>query len=196
MSSNDYCRFLKLPGEFFNKEELMDELKGDLVTYNNAAGRHWRNWEYERTPFNDLAKEWARSLGCTFANAEVFYTKPGGILPWHTDMNPPGPISKINFVWGSDNHSMDFGEIKHPETHRPSRDTMVNSQYTMYAHHEISNVTSFKLDRPALLNVGKPHRVVNFSTEGRWCLCMILWKDGERIFWEDALKLFSEYVLD
>lgn len=196
MPSQEYCRFLNLPDTFFDKEKLMDELKGDLVTYNNIAGRHWRNWGYQNTPFNQQAIDWAASLGCVMANAEVFYTKPGGALPWHVDMNPPVPISKINFVWGATNHVMEFGDIKNPDIPKSASSTKVNSNYISYETSEITNITPFILDKPALLNVGRPHRVMNKSESGRWCLCLILFKNNTRILWDDALSLFSEYVLD
>lgn len=196
MPLNEYCRFLNLPDTFFDKEQLTDELKKDLVVYNNQAGRHWRNWGYQNTPFNQQATEWAASLGCVIANAEVFYTKPKGILPWHVDMNPPGSISKINFVWGATDHVMEFGNIKNPDIPKFSMSTRVNSNYLSYDPAEISNITPFVLDKPALLNVGRPHRVVNNSDVGRWCLCLILFKDNKRILWNDAMTLFSEYVVD
>jgi hypothetical protein len=196
MPLNEYCKFLNLPDTFFNKEQLMDDLKDDLVTYNNGAGRHWRNWGYQNTPFNQQAIDWVSSLGCVIANAEVFYTKPGGTLPWHVDMNPPDPISKINFVWGSTDHLMEFGDIKNPEVVKPAMTTKVNSHYISYEASEITNITPFVLDKPALLNVGRPHRVINNSNTGRWCLCLILFKNNRRIMWDDALSLFSEYVLD
>ena len=201
MPSNEYCKFLNLPDTFFNKEQLMDDLKHDLLTtgYNNGAGRHWRNWGYQDTPFNQQAIDWASSLGCVIANAEVFYTKPGGTLSWHVDMNPPGPISKINFVWGSTDdltdHLMEFGDIKNPDVVKPTMATRVNSNYISYETSEITNITPFVLDKPALLNVGRPHRVINRSITGRWCLCLILFKNNKRIMWDDALSLFSEYVL-
>jgi hypothetical protein len=194
--TQDYCKFLNLPGEFFNKEELMAELTADLTSFNNVAGRHWRNWGPNNTPFNQAAVEWANSLGAEIVNAEVFYTKPNGRLPWHVDMNPPGPVSKLNFVWGSDNHVMEFAEIKNPMQQKETSFTKVNSHYILYTSRELSNITAFTLDKPALLNVGKPHSVLNRSNTGRWCLCMILWKDGKRIMWNDALELFSEYVLN
>jgi hypothetical protein len=192
----DYCRFLNLPGPFFNKDELEDHLKKDLTvySYNNPAGRHWRNWGYKNTPFDQQAHDWAESLGCEIVNAEVFYTKTKGILPWHVDMNPPGPVSKINFVWGSKDHAMEFSEIKNPDAPKPTYFTKVNSNYISYTDSEITDITSFTLDRPSLINVGKPHRIVNNSDVGRWCLCMILKKDNERILWHDALKLLNEYI--
>jgi len=195
MDTQDYCKFLKLPEPFFNKEELMEELApGGIVTHNSMSGCHWRNWKDTSLPFNKAAVEWAASLGCTIINAEAFYTAPGRRLEWHTDK--ADPFVKINFVWGSKNHTMDFAEVKNPVVAKDEAFTSVDSGYFSYRRSELTGITSFTVDKPALLNIGKPHRVTNFDNAGRWCLCMLIWKDNKRLLWNEALELLSEYVLD
>ena len=66
----------------------------------------------------------------------------------------------------------------------------------LYNPEEILEIESVTANKPILVNVGVPHRVINDGDTGRWCLCLMPTSNGARISFNDALKIFSEYVQD
>lgn len=191
-----YYKFIDIPTSFFNQEAVEKELSEIVKVSNNPAGRQVRHWPWGQSPFNVEAYKWVENLGLTIGMAEVFYTKPGGTLPWHDDGEQSDNV-KFNFIWGSADHLMYFGELA--DSNRPlTRIKNRSGTYvTQYNENDLKNIESVKINRPIIFNGNIPHQVTNFdATQSRWCLSMLLWKDGKRLTWNDALSSFSEYALD
>ena len=193
---NNYYKFIHIPTTLFNQVEVEKELCEIVKVSNNPAGRQVRHWPWGTSPFNAEAYQWIESMGLKIGMAEIFYTKPGGTLPWHDDGEQSDNV-KFNFIWGSDNHLMYFGELadsKIPLTRIQNRS---GTYVTQYKENELTNIKSVKVDKPIIFNGNIPHQVTNFdTTQSRWCLSMLLWHNGKRLKWNDALSIFSEYVLD
>lgn len=196
MSSN-YYKFVKFPVKCFHKDSLLDELSSyDLKVKTTPAGRHWRNWGSRTSIITDELHTLLDRVNCEVAEAEVFYTAPYSILPWHIDMNPPADNTKLNFVWGSSNHKMNFGEIRDLSALNLTSITAAGSQYVEFTAAQVEFKESIQLSHPALVNSGRPHNIVNWSSNGRWCLSVILTHNKNRILFNEALQLFNEYVLN
>lgn len=195
--SLDYYKFVKFPVNCINKDTLLEELSiYDLTVKTTPAGRHWRKWGFRTAIITDDFHKLLNSINCEVLEAEVFYTAPYSVLPWHIDMNPPVDNVKLNFVWGSSNHKMNFGEIRDASALELTSTTAAGSQYVEFKPNQVIFKESIQLSQPALINSGRPHNIVNWSPNGRWCLSVILTHNKKRILFNDALKLFSEYVLD
>jgi len=187
---SNYYRYLNFSENCFDKEKLVSDLSKDLIKDKN---KHWDHLEnYFASEIRDLLSTFNYRL----INAELFYTAPFDRLPWHVDMNPPEDFIKINFVWGSKLHVMQWGELKNPDIPMETLRTEVESQYAKFHPSQIDPRASITIDKPILVNVGRPHRVVNLSQDGRWCFCMILTCNDRRIFFDDAVKTLNEYVVD
>lgn len=194
---SNYFRFVRFPVTCFNKEQILNELaEYDLTIKTTPAGRHWRNWGHRTHIITPEFHEMLSRIGCEVLEAEVFYTAPYSALPWHIDMNPPADNAKLNFVWGNTDHKMNFGEVRDFTALHETSTTKAGSQYVEFAPHQISPKISVCLNQPTLINSGKPHNIVNWSPDGRWCLSVIITQRGSRILFNDAVTLFSEYVLD
>lgn len=194
--SNPYYRLLNIPLECCDFKSLEFELSQGKTLYRND---HWKkpNWSYKTPVIFNSYQDWLwNCFECELANIEVFYTAPNSIRPWHIDMNPPADYVKINYIWGdTDGSEMQFGE---PITDKTlvTEKTSVGTPYVPYSTNEVEFKTSIHITKPILANIGRPHRVVNHSSTGRWCLCLVLWKDKNRLLFPQALELFNEYVLD
>ena len=195
----NYYKFLNFPIECVNwryVNKLIEDY--DLTIKTTPAGNYWRYNEVRTCILTEDFHNLLDHLNCTVLAAELFYTAPYNILPWHIDMNPPRDNVKLNFVWGSDSHEMQFGEIK---DFSPLRNTSIlgeSSPYVEFLPPQIEVKNKVQLTFPALVNSGRPHRVVNKSSQGRWCLSIIITRIGrpDRILFEEAVNLLSEYVRD
>jgi hypothetical protein len=72
----------------------------------------------------------------------------------------------------------------------------MNPHYIKLAEHEIHSICKVQIDNVALVNVGRPHRVVNYSKNPRWCLCAILERDSRRITFDQAVSDLNGYVVN
>ena len=193
--SNNYYRFLNTSLVFFDKEQIeKDYTTLVTTTRNNPAGLQIVLGDATNKAFTKTAYEWIESFGCKISTGLIFYTRPGGILPWHDD-GEQGDYAKFNFVWGSENHQMLFAESKSSVTANSLTPNTAGTYFKRYNINELENIVSIKVDKPILMNGNVPHEVRNFSSTGRWCLNMILTYKGNRLLWNDALKIFSEHLI-
>jgi hypothetical protein len=186
---NNYYRLLNLPILCFDKENLETSVLGSFDTNKN---KHWTglsSW------FSNEAISFFSKFDYKIINAELFYTPPHGELLWHIDMNPPEDFIKINFVWGSTNHVMEWGELTSSNFTPVVQKTEVNSQYIKLTEKNVSPTKKVQIHNAALVNVGRPHRVLNYSDNARWCFCMILEQNSKRINFQKAVIDLSEYVV-
>lgn len=185
-----YYRFLNLPFDFFDKQSLVEEKSKNLNQYEN---RHWNNLT---EIFYPATHDFFLKFNYKIINAELFYTPPRGELVWHIDMNPPEDFMKINFVWGSDSHMMLWGELKKLDGNYQTSKTRVDTQYIRLNNSDVVLKEGISIDSPTIVNVGKPHKILNYSDSGRWCLSIILTCDDRRILFEDAVDALNEYVVN
>ncbi len=198
MQSNPYFKPLKFNQEFFDKARVMDEVKDSF--YGGIINGHWKKWGYKTDLLSPVLHTLLDDLNCEVLAVEVFYTAPNNLISWHTDMGPnTKDFIKINFVWGSDDHTMEWGESIAVNKSYDLSPTQAGTTYVHFKKEEVEFTTSHKLVSPTIVNVGRPHRVINNSlTNGRWCLCLIPGIKGRpgRIMFDEALDIFNEYVQD
>lgn len=190
LSNNNYYRLLNFPFNFFDKKKIEKDM------YGNFDPRKNKQWSSLSQYYNSQSREFFKKFDYELINAELFYTPPLGRLKWHIDMYPPEDFVKINFVWGSTDHVMEWGELKIPTTNMTVSKTEVNTQYVLLNDEDVIDIISVKIGDCALVNVGKPHRIRNFSLRPRWCLCTILTRQSKRILFESAVSDLNEYVVD
>jgi len=184
-----YYRFIEIPSNFFDKEKITVDLSKNLDKNKN---KHWNNLNHF---FDASIFSFFSSIDYNLINSELFYTPPYGDLIWHIDMNPPEDFIKINFVWGSTFHYMLWGELKDLSKTRQTSKTEVDTQYIKLSNDEVILKESITIVKPALVNVGRPHKVLNHDKIGRWCLSLILTQNDQRILFENAVRKLSEYVV-
>jgi hypothetical protein len=180
---------ITIPADCFDKEQLVTELSEEI---NPKQFYIWKKWFNRTTLLSEEFHQWLASLGCYVFFVEVFYTPPSGKMIWHIDTEEPSNFIKINFVWGSRFHIMQWGESKNSGSHSL---TPADTKYLKFSNDEIKIIDSIKITAPTIVNIGVPHRVINNDQTGRWCLSVNIHKDGERIPLDVAKKIFSEYAL-
>ena len=185
-----YYRFLQFPFEFFNQENLSNEMSKDLDLSKN------KHWDKLVDIFNLDTHKLFSKFDYKIINAELFYTAPLGDLVWHIDMNPPEDFMKINFVWGASSHLMLWGELKDPTKIYQTSNTEVASQYIRLADYDVVFKESATINQPVMVNVGRPHKILNRDSVGRWCLSMIITHQNRRILFKDAINTLNEYAAD
>ena len=188
---NNYYRVFQQPFEFFDRSALEAQYSQQVLsTRNNSAGCQIM---VPKQVFNLEAHKWVESHGCYIATAIIFYTRPGGILHWHTD-GEQGDTAKFNWVWGAGDHTMWFAHQRdHITAHREP--TSVGTFYDRFSHDQLRDITSVALAPAYMMNGMQPHRVRNLGTTGRWCLNMILMQDGRRLAWHRAVDLFGAHLV-
>ena len=192
---NNVYRFLNIPFDLFDQKQV-EATYTDVVTttQNNPAGRQVRLLTDTNKVYNAESYKWFENLGCYLHHGHIFYSRPGGILPWHND-GELGDYVKLNFVWGSDNHLMYFGEPKNIRK-KPLSQNASGNNYQIFAESELQNIISVQINKPFIFNGDIPHEVRNFGSTGRWCLSTILYYKGNRLLWNDALNIFKEYIIN
>jgi hypothetical protein len=192
---NNCYRYLDIPVELINKKLIVDRLFKDEGT---TEFQKVRMWKFQDQILNSQFYNWLDSVGCSVHQIEIFHTPANGTLPWHVDQTPGINVVKINLIWNSEDHEMQWGECVNNQKLINLDTTPMNTKYVAYDDAEIAITerTTLTIDTPVLVNVGQPHRVLNYSDTSRWCLSIVIHKDKQRILFEDAIKIFSEYVVD
>jgi hypothetical protein len=188
---SEYYRYLTSENNFCDKELLMRK----YVPENLNANRQWR---LEGADLSVINTDIIKKTGCIMHIAEIFYTAPHSSTNWHIDTSGYTPIFdyvKINIVWGTNkSHYMQWGKTI-DESYVPEiRYNSAKSPYMFFKPHQIELADSITVDKPVLVNVGVPHRVINDSNLGRWCLCLIPKKNNQRVAFNEAIELFHEYL--
>jgi hypothetical protein len=187
-----YCP-LNISDNCFDKETFVKELSKD---FDPTKFHIWKNWGLRTDLFYKEFTDWLDKHNCYVFFAEAFYTPPGGRMMWHIDTELPSNFIKINFVWGSNNHIMQWGECINPSKSLTPEITNANTNYLKFTNSEIKIIDSTVIKNPTIVNIGVPHRVINNDRTGRWCLSVNIHREGSRIPFPIATSIFSEYVLD
>lgn len=180
---------LALPFECFNQARILKIVED----YDPAK---FYIWKIDVSEFSEQFHNLANSLGCNIFYAELFHTPAGRNLVWHIDTEEPSDIMRLNFVWGSNKHMMQWGETVKKSYSPNVFPTVTGTKSINFKEHEIKTTESYCITAPTIVHVGVPHRVVNYDNSSRFCLSVNLHKGDEKLMFEDAKSLFSEYRLD
>jgi hypothetical protein len=188
---SDYYRYLTGEHDFCDKQLLTTKIAHDNLNKN-------KQWKFEGKDLSFINDEIIRKTGCIMHVAELFYTAPHSKINWHIDTSGYTPIFdyvKINIVWGTDeSHYMQWGKVIDENYVSDIQYNLATSPYLRFDPSQIEITESITIDKPILVNVGVPHRAVNDSDLGRWCLSLIPKKNDERIAWNQAIEIFHEYL--
>lgn len=180
---------LSLPFDCYNQERILKIAEG----YDPAKFYIWK------VPVSEFSKSFhdlVESLGCNIFYAELFHTPAGRNLVWHIDTEDSSDIMRVNFVWGSKKHMMQWGYPAKKDYESNVFPTVTGTKSINFKDHEVKTTESYCITSPTIVHVGVPHRVVNYDTTSRFCLSVNLHKGEEKLMFDDAKSLFSEYRLD
>lgn len=200
---NRYHRYLDLPFEL--KKPPICETTPEGLFHQDLS--EWFDPQLNKflLPFNILPN-----------NVEVFYTPGGKSLPIHVDDWMRDDHTKINISWGPEEgitrwwEAPNFNSDEEYDSSYNSVKDLDASKYENFSdrHHksiilkeeDCNIVYEANTNRPSLVNVGTFHSSYNPTDVGRWTLCFVLgslsleW--GERLIWEDAIKLFKDHIIE
>lgn len=194
--------YLKFPFDICDMQGIVEKYTKNI---DNPKLRGSWSLPKEGTLNDDIFKV-LEEKGCELAWIELMYTPPNVSRNWHIDPDENDSISnvcKINIIFcEEDNHYCQLGVTKNSDHDIKLDYTNVNGSlqknfmYISFKDDEIDVIDSITIKNPILINVGVPHRVVNNTNSSRWCLCLVLRKNGKRILFEEALDIFKEYLIE
>lgn len=137
-----------------------------------------------------------KTLNLSIRHAEAFYTPPGRFTSIHVDGNYFDNHVKLNWVYGAPGAKMHWYVLKEnvePEIYN----TVIDTKALFFKKENVDLVWSADIGLPSLVNVGGPHNIENNTTEGRWCLSLVLWDDvkNQRLDWYDSIKIFAQFFI-
>lgn len=196
-SVSDFYKFLNIP--FAVDTDYLFKI-WNIESNNRKSLRRFENKQDILKIFTDDIWKILNKLKCDVIVSEAFYTPPFGRIGWHTDVNGFNQIFnyvKINFVWSeSSNHEMQWGVNKNTNFRADIGYNKAGSAHLSYEDTDMVIIDRVKIDNTILVNVGQPHRVINNSSKGRYCVCLIPKKNDHRISFEEAVELFNDYILN
>lgn len=143
-------------------------------------------------------------LGVVVDHIEIFYSHANYFTPIHRDVNKAPTDTenvydfiKLNYLYGGKNSLMKW--YKPLENVQPINKQIPNNQNTVYVTSDGFRLNDIELlheqaiNFPSIVQVGIPHNVQNFD-EDRYCLCVVLTKNGKRLSMNNAIDIFKEYI--
>ncbi len=125
--------------------------------------------------------------------AMIFNTPPHGRCSIHVDGYTMHQQWGINWVWGSEDHSMSWWMPKDKKIDfNKAKQTNAGTPYMFWDEEETNFLQSVKITRPTLLKTGVPHKVENFTDQDRWALSV---RPINPSSWTHALNIFNDYLL-
>jgi hypothetical protein len=184
MTENRYYRYLKLPFEFnLTVPEFKEQEKHKILTA-------------QQIPRELIS--FVQNHDCRIHFAEMFRKRPEDVRDgkWcsiHVDGLELDDHVKINYVIGVGDSKMCWWRTR--SGIEPRRGvTVVGTDFLRSAEQDCDLLCSAKLDRPALVNVGQLHNVVDV-TEPRYAFTFMLHKaSGSRLVWDEAVTIFKDYL--
>lgn len=144
-------------------------------------------------------------LGLVINHAEIFHSKPNEFTPIHRDVsnlptasNDTYDFIKLNYIYGGENSLMKWYDVK--ENIEPYNSNIYNNQSSVnvtsdsYRKDDVLIAHEQVVKFPSIVQVGIPHNVQN-TNEDRYCLCIVLTKNGKRIPMSDAKTIFRDYIV-
>ena len=186
-----YYAYIDCPLVPFNPKEV----EGEVMRNRSMDGKT----TYAISP-DVLSSEyvyWLKQFGATPFKPEVFSTPLDTMKIWHIDQVNPRPNTRMNWVWGSNEHTMEWGELTDPKglTIGHTQDNFPFSKVDPDYVESKTEVNIMSL-QSIIINGGVPHRVGNFSkTDVRWCFSVFPVIDGVRILFNDAVSTVFNSIL-
>ncbi len=144
-----------------------------------------------------LVADWLGRFDLGIAYSEAFYTPPGMTLGIHTDgRDQSGPYSnrcKINWIYGAPGSRMVWYEPTSSDYMGKDHVTKAGTVSRVFEMEMISKVFEIEPRSPSLLNVGRPHTVVNDTPHQRWCFSYTIrdLRSGHILQWPEAIIRLS-----
>ncbi len=134
-----------------------------------------------------------RKFGARCGHQEIFYSPPGFEISIHTDNGEIGKDHcKINWVFGAPGSKMYWWNPK--ENSGPeSLLTDINTKYLNFKKQDCDLLWSAEVGCPGLINAGIPHSMHNSTTEGRWCVSIMIvdLETNDILQWDKAERIFA-----
>lgn len=136
--------------------------------------------------------EFLSSVGLQDIRALVFKTPPHTKSSIHVDGSTLHEQWAINWVWGGD-HIMRWWKPNDPVIRSQNlKYTNSNTPYAFWSDNTATVVEQVKLTKPALIKIGVPHSVENFSSSDRWCLSV---RSNIPTTWNIGLDIFKDFLV-
>jgi hypothetical protein len=196
----DYCINLNLDIEPIDGLETLHNCIKDSTEYVHYHSTLNLNSKY----IIFLAK-----LGLVIDHIEIFHSVPELFTPIHSDVSQvpftKGDIIKLNYVYGGKNSVMNWWKVNEGVTHTVSLNSREDNTGGMnsetikgeahnYKLEDLTWLHSSAIGHPSIVQVGIPHNIQNREEE-RYCLSVVLLKDGKRLTMSDAKAIFAQYII-
>jgi hypothetical protein len=164
-----------------------------LINESDIVKQTERHVEVNINRINPVLHATLKLLGVRVSYAECFRLNPYQVNNIHTD-TVRGDYIKINWIYGGKDSTMSWYT---PNT-ESTKNLMLTATGTTYENYELDEVTLVhkqQLHNPSLVQVGVPHDVQNYS-ELRYALSFVIAKEDKRLTMNEAIELFSNYIID
>jgi len=151
-------------------------------------------------PFSgdNIVSSWLRTIELDVAYSEAFYTPPGMTLGIHTDGRdgPNATRCKINWIYGAPGSRMVWFEPVEEGYTGVDHVTSAGTVSRVFEPHKIRKVLDMEPASPSLLNVGRPHTVINHTPHRRWCFSYTIrnLRTGKILQWADAIDRLGPWI--
>ena len=147
-------------------------------------------------------------LGIVIDHIEIFHSTSGMFTPLHRDVSQvpftPNDFVKLNYTYGGKNSVMNWWSINEGITHTVAINAENNTgsidsntikgESHAYKFEDLTWLHGQSVGHPSIVQVGIPHNVQNREEE-RYCLSVVLLKDGKRLTMSDAKAIFAQYII-
>jgi len=166
----------------------------DIKQQFNIDGKSAAQIILDINSINPEIKTLLKSLGIYVSWVECFFKRGSTIGKIHCD-NSGGDLVKLIWIYGGIDSTMNWYTIKDSDTTKTPNITEANTEYLEYSYNEVIPVHTELLLKPALVQVGAPHCVINYK-EDRYCLCFALSdSSGNRLTMKQAQHLLRDRII-
>jgi hypothetical protein len=221
--NNSYAAGLNLNIDPINPEKKI-EFDLMLQEFINSKNTYWYAKSIDVEYINIEFIEFLKSLNVELIDRTAYISilPPGKSCNIHIDaVTAPHNDCVLNFVWGSDNHVMNWYKLN--DDNYSSKENLIpfydesTSEGFIVNEDMCTKISEYKLIGPTLIRVGVPHNTTNFHKEkNRFCLIFLIKKLGINdskthitnkgqynrdishyggIDFDEALEMFSDYLL-
>ena len=195
----DYCINLNLDVEPIDNVGILQSLVKDSTEYFHI---------FSTLNLNSKYILFLTKLGIVIDHIEIFRSIPNMFTPLHTDVSQlpstPGDFVKLNYVYGGKDSVMNWWSVNDGVNHTVSINAENNTggidaepikgESHAYKFEDLTWLHSSSIGHPSIVQVGIPHNVQNREEE-RYCLSVVLLKDGKRLTMSDAKAIFAQYII-
>jgi len=195
----DYCINLNLGIEPIDGVETLKNCIKDSTDYVHYHNTLVLNSKY----IVFLAK-----LGLVIDHIEIFHATPELFTPIHRDISQvpftAEDFVKLNYIYGGKDSVMNWWKVNEGAMHTPGiygegntgafEYQSVKGEAHSYKFEDLTWLYGSSIGHPSIVQVGIPHNVQN-RDEDRYCLSVVLLKDGKRLTMSDAKEIFAQYIV-